>query len=148
VPVAAEVTWWLLVQLPGLVLALVLASLRFHIHLVVGWMAVPAIVMVALTGAAVGYAMSSVLPAQVASQITSFLSVGILLYSPIDFPVGRLPLVMRDIHHVLPVEYMADIVRGSLTGRYDSTPALAFAVVGFWCAAGLALSYRAAIRRV
>jgi ABC-2 type transport system permease protein len=144
---AAEVTWWLLVQLPGTVLTLVIATLRFDLELDVGWTVVPAIVVVALTGAAVGFALASVLAPAVAAQLTSFLSVGILLFSPINFPADRLPGVLRAVHRVLPVEYMADVMRGSLTGRYESGAALAFAMVAGWCAAGLVVSYRVAVRR-
>jgi ABC-2 type transport system permease protein len=144
---AAEVTWWLLVQLPGTAVTLLFATLRFHIHLRIGWTVIPAITLVALTGASVGYALAALLKPNVANQITSFLSVGLLLFSPVNFPASRLPGGLRALHRVLPVEYMADIVRGSLTGRYSTSAALAFGVVAAWCAAGLLASYRVAIRR-
>jgi ABC-2 type transport system permease protein len=144
---AADVTWWLFVQLPGTVLALLAATLRFHVHLHIGWVAVPAVLLVAFTGATVGHAIASLLPPQLSMQLTSFLSIGILLFSPINFPAERMPAVLQAVHRVLPVEYMADVVRGSLTGRYSSAPALAFAMVGVWCLAGLAVSYRVALRR-
>jgi ABC-2 type transport system permease protein len=146
-PLVSEITFWLMLQLPGTVAALVVASLRFDIGLHVGWAVVPAIALVALTGASVGYALAAWLPPEVTAQITSFLSIGILLFSPINFPADRLPGFMQAIHSVLPVQYMADVIRGSLTGRYDDAAGLAFAVVGAWCALGLALSYRAAVRR-
>jgi ABC-2 type transport system permease protein len=144
---AAEVTWWLLVQLPGSVLTLFLATLKFHIHLNFGWTVVPAIILVALTGASVGYALAALLRPEVASQLGSFLSIGVLLFSPINFPADRLPPVLRAIHRVLPIQYMADVMRGSLTGRYATSVTTAFAIVAAWCAAGLLLSYRVAIRR-
>lgn len=146
-PLASEVTFWLLVQLPGTALALLVASLRFDIDLQVGWTVVPAMVLVALSAASVGYAMAATLPPQVTDQITSFLSIAVLLFSPINFPADRLPGALEAIHKVLPVQYMADIVRGSLTGHYADPPGLAFAMVGGWCAAGLLVSYRAAVRR-
>ena len=130
----AEVTFWLLVQLPGTAATLLVAALRFDIELHFGWAVVPAICLVALTGAAVGYALASVLKPQVAAQMTTFLSIGILLFSPINFPAERLPGALRMVHRVLPVEYMADVVRGSLTGRYTTSAALAFAMLGAWCA--------------
>jgi ABC-2 type transport system permease protein len=125
----------------------VVASIRFDIDLHVGWTVIPAILLVALTGASVGYALASVLGPQVTNQVTSFMSIAILLFSPINFPADRLPGGLRAIHRVLPVEYMADTVRGSLTGRYATSAALAFSVVAAWCAAGLLLSYWATTRR-
>jgi ABC-2 type transport system permease protein len=146
-PVAAEVTFWLAIQIPGTVLALLVASLRFHITLNIGWVVVPAIALVALTGASVGYAMAVLLKPQITNQVTAFMALMILLFSPINFPAHRMPAVLRAIHQVLPIQYMADVVRGSLTGQYTDSAALAFGVVGAWCVVGLGVSYRAATRR-
>jgi ABC-2 type transport system permease protein len=146
-PLAAEVTFWLLLQLPGTALALVVAAIRFDVSFHIGWTVVPAIVLVALTGAAVGYGLASTLAPQVTGQVTAFLSIVILLFSPINFPADRMPGFLQVVHSVLPIQYMADVMRGSLTGRYDDPAVLAFVVVGGWCAIGLGASYRAAVRR-
>jgi ABC-2 type transport system permease protein len=146
-PLAAEVTFWLLVQLPGTALALLVAALRFDVGLHVGWLVLPAIALVALTGASLGYALAATLAPEVTGQITSFTSLLILLFSPINFPADRLPGFLQAVHRVLPVQYMADVIRGSLTNRWDDPAPLAFGVVGAWCVAGLAVSYRAAVRR-
>src|SRR3954452_16358264 len=145
-PLVAEVTFWLAVQIPGTILALAAATLRFHIDLDIGWAVLPSIALVALTGAAVGYALASTLSPQLTSHVTQFVALALLLFSPINFPADRMPAFLQAIHKVLPVQYMADIVRGSLTGHYADPPALAFAMVGGWCAAGLLVSYRAAVR--
>ena len=144
---ASDVTFWLLAQLPGTALALVVASARFGFALRVSWTVVPAMLLVAFSGACVGYALAMMLRPQVANQLSSFISIAILLFSPINFPVGRLPSALEAVHAVLPVKYRADLVRWSLTGGSISGPGLAFAVVGAWCAAGLAVSYRTAARR-
>jgi ABC-2 type transport system permease protein len=144
---AADVTFWLLAQLPGTVLALVVASIRFDFGLRVGAAVVPAILLVALTAACVGYAMAMALQPHVAQQLTSILSIGLLLFSPITFPISRLPGALRAIHRVLPITYMADLVRWSLTGRFASQVGLAFAVAAAWCFVALAGSYRMAVRR-
>ena len=146
-PLAAEVTFWLLVQLPGTALALAIAANRFDIGLDIGLPVLPAILLVALTGASVGYALAAAVQPQLAAQISGFLGIVLLLFSPINFPVDRMPGFLQAIHSVLPVQYMADLVRGSLTGGYETSAALAFAVVGAWCVAGLAVSYRAATKQ-
>ena len=144
---AADVTFWLLAQLPGTVLALVVASIRFDFGLRVGAAVVPAFLLVALTAACVGYAMAMAMQPQVAQQLTSFISIGILLFSPINFPIERLPGALRAVHRVLPITYMADLVRWSLTGRFATQIALAFTVAAAWCVVALAGSYRIAVRR-
>jgi len=144
---AADVTYWLFAQLPGAALALVIASVRFRFGLHLHWTIVPAVLFVAFAGASVGYAMSMALQPQVSQQVSNFVSIGILLFSPVDFPISRLPGFLQAIHRVLPISYMADIIRWSLTGRFAAHPGLAFAVVGGWCAAGLLASYRMAVKR-
>jgi ABC-2 type transport system permease protein len=143
----SDVTYWLLAQLPGTILALVVASIRFDFALNVSWTVIPAVLLVALSGACVGYAFAMVLQPNIAQQVTSFISIGILLFSPINFPNERLPSALRAIHNVLPVRYMGDLVRYSLTGTNVSRPGLAFVIVGAWCAAGLFVSYRVATKR-
>lgn len=147
-PPAAEVSFWLLAQLPGTALALVVASLRFKFALDFSVLAIPAILLVALAAASVGYALAMLLKPELASQLGSFIAIVILLYSPINFPADRLPNVLQIIHKVLPVEYMADLVRWSLTGIVDKGIGLVFAVVTAWCAAGLVASWRVAARRI
>ena len=146
-PMLAEVTFWLLVQLPGWVLTLLLAMWHFHIHLQVSALIIPAVALVSLSTAAVGYGVAASAPPAATNQISQFVSIALLLFSPINFPLSRLPVVLQDIHRVLPVTYMADIVRGALSGRYDASKALAFGVVSAYCVVGLALAARAASRR-
>jgi ABC-2 type transport system permease protein len=146
-PPAAELSFWLLAQLPGTVLAVVVASLRFDFALDVHLTVVPAVLLVALGGATVGYALAQVLRPQAASQIASLLAIGILLFSPINFPAERLPGPVEAVHAVLPIKYMADLVRWSLTGRFADDLALAFGIVALWCAVGIAASWRVAVRR-
>jgi ABC-2 type transport system permease protein len=144
---ASDVTFWLLAQLPGTALALVVASLRFDFSLRISWIIVPTVLLVAFTAACVGYALAMVFAPQVAQQLTSFISIGILLFSPVNFPIERLPGALQAIHRALPVKYMGDLMRYGLTGSDVSNPGLTFAVVAAWCAAGLATSYRVATKR-
>lgn len=146
-PMLADVMFWLLVQLPGWVATLLLAVLHFHLHLQVDALIVPAIVLVSLTAAAVGYGVAVSFPPTATTQVTQFVSIALLLFSPINFPLSRLPVWLQDVHRALPVTYMADLVRGGLTGHYDVSRLLAFAVVSAYCALGLAIAVRAARRR-
>lgn len=146
-PLASEITYWLLASLPGTVLALLVASYRFDFGLQVSIAVVPALLLVAATASAVGYALAAASVPQLTQQVSSFVSLGILLFSPVNFPAEQLPAALQAVHRVLPVQSMADIVRWSLTGRYVEHPARAFAVVSVWCVAALLLSARVATRR-
>jgi ABC-2 type transport system permease protein len=146
-PMFADVTFWLLVQLPGWVATLVLAVLHFHLHLRVDAFIVPAVALVSLSAAAVGYGVAVCFPPGATQQVSQFMSIALLLFSPINFPLDRLPEWLQDVHRALPVTYMADLIRGGLTGRYDVSKLLAFAVVGGYCALGLLIAGWAARRR-
>jgi ABC-2 type transport system permease protein len=147
-PPAADVSFWLLAQLPGTILVLIVASLRFGFALRINLAVVPAILLVAFSGASVGYALAMLLKPAVAAQLTSFISIIILLFSPINFPIDRLPAALQAVHRVLPIKYMADLIRWSLTGQFVENVGLAFAVVGAWAALAIAMSWRVAVRRV
>jgi ABC-2 type transport system permease protein len=146
-PLASEITYWLVASLPGTVLALAVASYRFDFGLQVSLAIIPALALVAATAAAVGYAIATASPPALTQQVTSFVSIGILLFSPINFPADQLPGSLQAVHAVLPVEPMADVVRWSLTGRYVAEPGTAFAIVTAWCVAALVISARIATRR-
>jgi ABC-2 type transport system permease protein len=146
-PMFADVSYWLLVQLPGTIVTLLLAAWRFDVHFHLTGLVVPAIVLVSLTSAAVGYGVAVTFPPSATTQVTQFLSIALLLFSPIEFPLSRLPEWLQEVHRALPITYMADVIRGGLTGQYGASKALAFAVLAGYCVAGLALSVRAANRR-
>jgi len=144
---ATDVSFWLAAQLPGTVLAVVVAALRFHFTLRISWAIVPTVLLVAFSGASVGYGLSMLLEPQVSQQLSNFLSIGILLFSPINFPLHRLPGWIQAVHKVLPVMYMGNLVRWSLTARFGGSLPLDFAVTGAWCVVGLGTSYVLAVRR-
>lgn len=146
-PLAAEITYWLLAALPGTVLALVVASYRFDFGLRISPLVVPALLLVAATASAVGYAIAVASPPQATQQLSSFVSIGVLLFSPVSLPASQLPEALQAVHRVLPVESMADVVRWSLTGQYVERPGVAFAVVTVWCLGALGLSARVATHR-
>ena len=144
---AARLAFSLVLQLPGAALAIVVAALRFNFALDVSFMIVPALLLVATSAAAVGYGMGEVMRPEVAMQAGSFLAILILLFSPLNFPMERLPDALQAIHVVLPIKYMGDLMRWSLTGQFAQNIALAFGIVALWCALGVAACWRAALRR-
>ncbi len=108
---------WVLGTLPGILLGLMVAALRFDLHLRVSPLVVPAILLVALTSTAVGYGLAYALPPMALTMITQLLVLFTLLFSPVNYPAARLPGWLQALHDVLPVRYMADAVR-----RHSSPP--------------------------
>ncbi len=134
--VAADATIWVLVSLPGVILSLVLGSVYYHFGLRVSPLVIPAVFLIATAGVFVGYTIAHGAPrpqmAQIATQVIVF---GIMIFSPIMYPMEQLPAWLAAVHRVLPVKYMADLSRGTLTDL-NVNLGLAFAVVGAWCLFG------------
>lgn len=138
--VAADATIWILVSLPGVIASLILGSIYFDFGLQISPLVVPAIALIAMTGTFIGYSIAHAAPkpeiAQLATQIIIF---GIMLFSPIMYPMEQLPNWMAVIHRFLPIKYMADLLRGTLTDLPVNL-GLAFAVVSVWCLVGLVVT--------
>ena len=143
----ADLTVMLAIVLPGVVFAVAVGAWALDLALSVSWTIIPAVLLVATTSAAIGYAMASVLPPMIAMLLTQVLVIGVLVFSPINFPAERLPGWMQDIHAVLPVQAMGEVIRGSLASDTFPLAAGSFVMLGVWCAGALALSYVTLQRR-
>ena len=143
----ADVTTWLLVGAPGLLLGLLVAVLRFDLTLRVSWLVVPAMLLVALTATTVGFAIAYAAAPPVTNMVSQLIVFIALMFSPINFPADRLPEWLQAIHLVLPFSAMARAVRDTLTTPPEGIALLPFAVLAAWCAAGLAITLRVMTRR-
>jgi ABC-2 type transport system permease protein len=144
---ASDATIYFLLTLPGIILALIIGSAYHHFALQVSPLVVPAFILISMTGTFVGYAIALGAPrpqmAQVATQILVF---AIMFFSPVIYPSSQLPVWLEAIHKVLPIQYMADLSRGTLSST-NVNLGLAFAVTGAWCVAGFIFCYIVMKRR-
>jgi ABC-2 type transport system permease protein len=143
----ADMTVWLAVVVPGMVFAVIVASVRFGLNLQVSPLVVPSVLLVVLTATSVGYAIASLLPPMVAQMLTQILVVFILMFSPLNFPADRLPGWLATIHSVLPIQAMGELIRGSLASGAFPLTASAFALLGTWCLATFTMSALVLTRR-
>ena len=108
---------------------------------------VPALLLVALTGIFIGCTIAHGAPrpqlAHLATQIIVFL---IMLFPPVIYSIEQLPDWLAALHRVLPIKYMTDLSRGTLTSM-DINLGLAFGVVGAWCSAAFITTYLLVHRR-
>ena len=96
----------------------------------------------------VGYAIALLTPkAELVGVITNLIIFSLFLFSPVNFPVERLPGWLEMVHRFLPVKYAADAVRGALVPGYSDGLGLALAVLSVWCLAGLLINYIVSTRR-
>lgn len=145
---AADLTIWLLATVPGVVLALAVGAARFGFELKISPLVVPAFLLVAITATSIGYALAHLTPKpDLVAVITNFVIFSLFLFSPINFPVDRLPTWLAALHRVLPVKYAADAVRGTLAAGYADDLRLAFIVLGVWFVVSFGATYVVVTRR-
>lgn len=135
--IAADATIWVAVALPGVIIALAMGAAYHDFSLEISPLVIPALLLVATSGVLLGYTIAHGVPKpEIAHIITQILVFIIMLFSPILYPVEQLPGWLATLHNFLPIQYMADLSRGTLT-NLDVNLGLAFGVVGAWCAVGL-----------
>jgi ABC-2 type transport system permease protein len=146
--VLASLTVYAAVALPGMVLSLVVAELRFHLDLTVSPLVVPAALLTVLMATSVGYGLAHAIPQpMVTGLITQVLAFGILLYSPINFPPERLPGWYAAIHHYLPFQHAAVVMRDALTDGLGTNVRFSYAVLSAWTLLGWLVTWRVLGRR-
>lgn len=129
----ADLAVYTIAAVPGMVLAVFIGAWRFDVNLAPTWWLIPAVLIVSLTAAAIGYALATTLSpamAQLCSQVFVFL---VMLFTPISFPADRLPDWAQEAHLWLPLEPMAQVIRGGLAPDDFSVPARSWVVLIAWC---------------
>lgn len=129
----AWVTTNLILGVPGMAVALVVALLRYDLELHVSPAIVPAVFLTLFTGTMIGYALAHAIgnPLLIGAitQLTIFLILG---FSPINFPAEQLPGWLAALHRWLPLAPMADTVRAALTLGVVEEVTRSYLVLGAW----------------
>jgi ABC-2 type transport system permease protein len=143
----ADLTVWLFIVIPGVVLGVAVGAWRFGLDLQVSPLVVPAILMVATTATCVGYALASVLPYMLTVILTQAIVVFVFMFSPLTFLPDRLPGWFEAIHRLLPIQAMGEVTRGTIAPNEFALPIGAFLTLGLWCIFGFGVTYAAMNRR-
>ena len=148
VPALAWVTTNLVIGLPGMIVALVLALIRYDLPLHVSPAVVPAVLLTLFTGTLVGYALAHSIAnpmlTQIITQVLIFVIIG---FSPINYPPEQLPGWLAGIHEWLPLHHMANVVRAGLTRGVVADVTRSYLVLGAWSVAAVALATAALGKR-
>ncbi len=143
----ADLTVWLGIVIPGVILGVVVGAWRFGLDLQVSPLVIPAVLLVAVTSACIGYAIASVLPYMLTVIITQAMVVFVFMFSPLTFLPDKLPAWMEAIHRFLPIQAMGEVTRGTLAANQFGLPAMAFVTLAVWCVIGFGVTYVAMTRR-
>lgn len=144
----ADLTVWLLVSLPGVAVAVLVAELRFDLVLSLDWpVLLTAAVLTAVTATSVGYAIAVSLPPTIAQLVSQVLVFFVMLFSPLTFRAEQLPDWFRTAHEWLPVQAAGDLIRTGLAADAYPGTGRDVVVLAVWCLIGVAVSLRALVRR-
>lgn len=139
---------WTAVVTPGVVAALLIGSQRYDFALNPSGWVIPAFLLIALTSVTLGMSIAHLSPSPMLTGIlTNVIIFSLFLFSPVNFPAERLPEWLQSVHQVLPVVYMADLVRGTATSGLVEHVGRAAAIVGAWCVASTAALFVVFTRR-
>lgn len=144
---AADLTVWTVLALPGLVLGAAVGAIRYDIEYQIQFWIAPVALLISLTAAAIGYAFAVLLPPMIAMLLTQLLVFLLLLFSPISFPSANMPEWLQAAHTVLPIEPMANLMRAGLAGQSFDASWRDFAVLLIWCTAAVIAAVLALHRR-
>ena len=132
----ADTSLWLLMTVPGIVVSSLVAHFLYHPGYDISWTVVPALLMIALTSIGVGYGFSYLLPPEASLGLSQIIVFGALMFSPINFPMERLPEWLQTLHNVLPLHSMAEIMRASLASSTFTASLENYMILFVWCVLG------------
>ncbi|MTV27708.1 ABC transporter permease [Nitriliruptoraceae bacterium ZYF776] len=143
-----DLTVWAVVALPCVAVAVLVAQLRYGLTFAFDWpLLIAATVLTTVMATAVGYGIAVSLPPLLAQLVSQVLVFFVMLFSPLTFPASQLPAWFQTVHDVLPIRPAADLVRAGLISDTATASVQDLVVVVIWCVAGLAVTFRALVRR-
>ena len=126
-----------LLSLPGTVLALVVATWRYGIHLSISPQLALAVSLSAVMAVSVGFGMAlAIRNPSVTNLIGNALIFVVLLFSPIVFPPSNLPAWLFTVDRALPFYNMAEVIRAGLTTGLVTDLTRSYLILLAWTAAG------------
>jgi len=136
----ADIIIWICIALPGFIISTIVTHFVFNPGYSLSLTIIPAFLLVSVTAIALGYGYSFALQTHVTQMLSSILTFGALMFSPINFPMEHLPNWLQMVHRILPLHAMANVMRASLASTAYTAYTWEYAKLLLWCAAGLVFS--------
>lgn len=144
----ASTTLAALVAIPGVVATLSAAVWRFDVSFVVRPSVVPAVLLTVACGSFIGMALAhGISNPQATMLLTQVLIFFVIGFSPVFFPIDRLPDWLAKLHEYLPIYPMALAVRSALTDGLVEMTARYWVVLVSWTIAAGAITGFVLVRR-
>jgi ABC-2 type transport system permease protein len=129
----------LILQLPGIVVALVGGSMLYHFRVAPNPLLLLILPLTALALSGVGAALGLLLPSpQLVSLVSQVAIILVLFGAPVLIPIAHLPLPLQAFGLLLPPTYAADALRRAIGGLADARLLLDLIVLSLFAALSLA----------
>lgn len=132
----AETIMWLLISVPGVILSILFAHFVYSPGFSLSLTVVPGVLFTALTCIGIGYGIAFFCRQEVALIITQIIVFGVLMFSPINFPIENLPDWLQSVNRVLPIYSMGEVMRASLAQSTFTVSLGHYINLGIWCIIG------------
>ncbi|MEJ6952289.1 ABC transporter permease [Natronospora cellulosivora (SeqCode)] len=132
----ADTTLWIAITIPGIVISALVAYFHYDMAYSISFSIVPVFFLIALTAIGVGYGIAYLLPPNAAHILTQLIVFAALMFSPINFPMDRLPQWLQTVHSYLPMYSMAEVMRASLASATFTASIGNYMNLVIWCLLG------------
>lgn len=144
----ASTTLAALVAIPGVVATLLAAVWRYDVAFAIHPEVVPAILLTVACGSFIGMAVAhGIENPQVTMLFTQLGIFFVLGFSPVFFPIDRLPDWLAGVHEYLPIYPMALAIRSSLTDGLVEMSARYWIVLSGWTIGAVVVTAIVLVRR-
>lgn len=140
-PSAGNEMLYLATGAPTIVLVMT-AHFMFHPGFSVSWTIIPAYVLVVTACFGIGYGYSYAMPAELAMGLSQIIAFVALMFTPISFPMDRLPEWLQVVHLALPLHHMAQVMRASLAHETFQAGIVSYVVLAVWSVLGFLAPFR------
>ena len=138
---AATFTLFTALAIPGTLVSLWIAHIRYSIDLQVSWSIVPAILLTSLMATSVGFAIGHAIPdPRLTNLVTNMVIFMALLFAPIVVPIEQFPNWWASIQQVLPFYHMATVIRAGLSEGLVDALTRSWMILALWTAVSWALA--------
>lgn len=110
----ADIIIWSIASLPGVIMGCIATILRFNINIDITPLSCAMILISQVTMICVGFSIAYWLPPNAMALATQLIMIGGLLFSPITYPVDKLPEWTSYLYNILPFVPASNLLRSSL----------------------------------
>lgn len=132
----ADAGLWALITIPAIAVSVLVANWIFDPGFAVSWWVIPAYLLMLFSCFGIGYGYSFLFHPEAAMALSQILAFGALMFSPINYPMERLPEWLQSVHEVLPIYHMAEVMRASLAHTAFEAEAISYIILGAWAVVG------------